>query len=63
MSSRLKVTQTRSSIGRSQRQRDTIRGMGLKKIGQTVLLDDTPQSRGMVNSVQHLVVWEEVQNG
>jgi large subunit ribosomal protein L30 len=60
---RLKVTQTRSSIGRSQRQRDTIRGMGLKKIGQMVLLDDTPQSRVMVNSVQHLVVWEEVQNG
>ena len=63
MSSMLKVTQTRSSIGRIQRQKDTLRGMGLKKIGQTVLLKDTPQARGMVNSVQHLVVWEEVQNG
>ena len=63
MSTKLKVTQVRSGIGRNQRQRDTLRGLGLRKLNQSVLLTDSPQIRGMVNAVQHLVVWEEVQNG
>jgi len=63
MSTKLKVTQVRSGIGRNQRQKDTLRGLGLRKLNQSVLLTDSPQIRGMVNAVQHLVVWEEVQNG
>ncbi len=63
MSTKLKVTQVRSGIGRSQKQKDTLRGLGLRKLNQTVILTDSPQVRGMVNAVKHLVVWEEVQNG
>ena len=46
-----------------QRQKDTLRGLGLRRIGQTVIREATPQTRGMVNAVSHLVVWEEVDNG
>lgn len=62
MSKKLKVKKVRSDIGRTQRQRATLRGLGLNKIGQTVTRDDTPEIRGMIRAVQHLVQWEEVQN-
>jgi large subunit ribosomal protein L30 len=60
MMSRLKVTQTRSGIGGLQNQRDTLRSLGLKHIGDVVVKEDRPEFRGMVNTVNHLVAVEEV---
>ncbi len=57
---RLKVTQTRSKIGGKQNQRDTLRSLGLKRIGDVVVKDDRPEFRGMVTTVAHLVTLEEV---
>ena len=57
---RLKVTQKRSEIGGTSVQRNTLRSLGLKRIGDTVVKEDRPEIRGMVNAVQHLVVVEEV---
>ena len=50
-----KVTQIKSKNGSNQKQLDTLRSLGLRKIGQTVEVKDTPQSRGMVHRVRHLV--------
>jgi large subunit ribosomal protein L30 len=58
---RLKVTQTRSGIGGKQNQRDTLRSLGLKRINDTVVKEDRPEIRGMVNTVTHLVSVEEVE--
>jgi len=58
--SRLKVTQTRSVIGRPRPQRDTIRSLGLKQIGNAVVKEDRPEIRGMIFKVSHLVKVEEV---
>ena len=60
MSVRLKVTQTRSLIGRPADQRATVRGLGLKRLGDVVVKEDRPEIRGMVRTVRHLVVVEEV---
>jgi large subunit ribosomal protein L30 len=51
----MKVTQRRSKNGASKRQRETLRSLGLKRIGQSVQREDTPQIRGMVDKVKHLV--------
>jgi large subunit ribosomal protein L30 len=56
----LKVTQLKSEIGGKQNQRDTLRSLGLKRIGDTVVKEDRPEIRGMVNTVRHLVSVEEV---
>ncbi|TMM07625.1 MAG: 50S ribosomal protein L30 [Actinobacteria bacterium] len=53
--SNLKVTQRRSKNGADKRQRDTLRSLGLRRIGHSVQHDDTPQIRGMVHKVRHLV--------
>ncbi|MCW2999239.1 MAG: rpmD [Solirubrobacterales bacterium] len=53
--SEFKVTQTKSKNGSDQRQLDTLRSLGLRKIGQTVDVKDTPQARGMLHRVRHLV--------
>ena len=58
--SRLKVTQTRGHVGCKQNQRETLRTLGLKRIGDVVEKEDLPQYRGMVNTVIHLVSVEEV---
>ena len=60
MMARLKVVQTRSGIGGQQNQRDTLRSLGLKHIGDVVVKEDRPEIRGMVNTVRHLVAVEEV---
>jgi large subunit ribosomal protein L30 len=60
MMARLKVTQTRSGIGGKQNQRDTLRSLGLKRIGDVVVKEDRPEIRGMATTVRHLVVVEEV---
>ncbi len=57
---RLKVTQKKSKIGGTSDQRNTLRSLGLKRIGDTVVKEDRPEIRGMVNAVRHLVVVEEV---
>jgi large subunit ribosomal protein L30 len=56
----LKVTQTRSEIGGTKSQRASLRSLGLKRIGQSVVKDDRPEFRGMINAVRHLVTVEEV---
>ncbi|MBO0848707.1 MAG: 50S ribosomal protein L30 [Pseudonocardia sp.] len=56
----LKVTQVRSTIGSKQNQRATLRTLGLRKIRQSVVRDDTPAVRGMIATVRHLVTVEEV---
>jgi large subunit ribosomal protein L30 len=56
----LKVTQVRSTIGCKQNQRATLRTLGLRKIRQSVVRDDTPAVRGMIATVRHLVAVEEV---
>ena len=58
---RLKVTQTKSGVNRKQEQRETLRTLGLKRIGDVVVKEDRPEIRGMVKSVAHLVVVEEVE--
>lgn len=51
----LKITLVRSPIGQTERQRATLRGLGLKRVGRTVLRTDTAPVRGMIVKVQHLV--------
>jgi len=58
---RLKVTQKKSEIGGTSGQRNTLRSLGLKRIGDTVVKEDRPEIRGMVQTVSHLVVVEEVE--
>ncbi|RPF27521.1 MULTISPECIES: 50S ribosomal protein L30 [Georgenia] len=56
----LKVTQTKSVIGGKQNQKDTLRTLGLRRIGQSVVREDKPEVRGMIQTVAHLVSVEEV---
>ena len=55
----MKVTQVKSRNGADKRQLDTLRSLGLRRIGHTVDVKDTPQSRGMVHRVRHLVKIDE----
>jgi large subunit ribosomal protein L30 len=57
---KIKVTQTRSLIGQKPMHRKTIKALGLKRIGHTREFENTPQIRGMINAVRHMVSWEEV---
>jgi large subunit ribosomal protein L30 len=57
--STLAVTQLRSSNGANQKQLDTLRSLGLRRIGHTVAVNDTPQARGMLHAVRHLVTVKE----
>jgi large subunit ribosomal protein L30 len=59
MASTLAITQVKSANGTNARQRDTLRSLGLRGIGKTVERDDSPQLRGMVHAVRHLVEVEE----
>jgi large subunit ribosomal protein L30 len=56
----LKVQQVRSSIGRKKNQRDTLRSLGLKRIGDVVVKQDRPEIRGMLATIPHLIAVEEV---
>lgn len=58
--SKLRVTYKKSAIGYTEKQKGTIRALGLRKINQTVEHDDTPVIRGMLFKVSHLVSVEEV---
>ena len=52
---KIKIKQIRSEIGKIKSQRETIKALGFKKIGQIVEKEDTPQIRGMINRVNHMV--------
>lgn len=56
---KIKVTKVKSAINRTQTQKRTLESLGLKKIGQTIVHEDTPSILGMVNKVKHLVSVEE----
>ena len=58
MSGQLKVRQIRSPIGGTSSQRNTLRSLGLKRIGHEVIKEDRPEIRGMVKTVAHLVTVE-----
>ena len=57
---RLKVQQEKSTIGCPKNQRDTVRSLGLKRIGDVVVKEDRPEIVGMINTVRHLVTVETV---
>ncbi|MCH9729397.1 MAG: 50S ribosomal protein L30 [Actinomycetia bacterium] len=56
----LKITQVRSTIGARWKQRESLRTLGLRKIRQSVVREDNPQTRGLIRTVHHLVTVEEV---
>ncbi len=62
MAKQLKITLVKSPIGFEQSQKDTVRGLGLRKLNKTVLLNDTPQIRGMIYKVRHMLKVEEVES-
>lgn len=57
---KIRVTQIRSIIGQKPSHRKTIEALGLKKIGQSKEFNDTPQIRGMITKVNHMLSWEEI---
>ena len=60
MNQKLKITQIRSTIGRIKKQKETIKALGIRKLYQSVVHKDTPQIRGMIEGVKHLVKVEEI---
>tara|TARA_Y100001960_G_C14006512_1_gene509341 strand:+ start:229 stop:414 length:186 start_codon:yes stop_codon:yes gene_type:complete len=60
---KLQIKQTRSAIGRARNQQETIRALGLRRLHDTVIHEDTPQIRGMINAVSHLLAVEELRKG
>jgi large subunit ribosomal protein L30 len=61
VAAKLRITQVRSAIDRPRQQKATIRALGIHRLHQTVLKDDRPEIRGMVEAVRHLVTVEEVE--
>jgi len=59
---KLRITLVKSTIGYSQKHKDTVRGLGLRKIRQSVEQIDSPSLQGMLRMVNHLVKIEEVEN-
>jgi large subunit ribosomal protein L30 len=57
---KLKVTQVKSKIGAKHNHRESLRTLGLRKIRQSTVREDTPEVRGLIKAVRHLVVVEEV---
>lgn len=60
MSGKLKIVQVKSSHGRLQRHRACLQGLGLRRVGHAVVVEDTPAVRGMARKVDYLVRVEEV---
>ncbi|MDO9024531.1 50S ribosomal protein L30 [Zwartia sp.] len=56
----VKVTLVRSTIGTKQDHRDTVRGLGLRRVNSSKVLKDTPEVRGMINKVDYLVTVSDV---
>lgn len=57
----LRITQVRGTVGTKQNQKDSLRTLGLKGIRKSVVREDNPQNRGLINVVSHLVVVEETE--
>ena len=60
MPKKLRIRQVRSAIKRNEKQKRTVRALGFRHLNQEVVVGDTPQIRGMVNRVRHLVEVEEI---
>ena len=60
MADRLRVTQVRSAIGTKPKHRGTLRALGLRRLGQSNVLPDRPEIRGMIARVPHLITVEEI---
>jgi large subunit ribosomal protein L30 len=60
MAKQIKITWTKSYIGYPETQRATLKSLGLKKLHQTLIKEDTPQLRGQINKVSHLLTVEEL---
>ncbi len=58
---KLKITQVRSALDRGAKQQRTIRALGIKRVGHSVVHEDRPEIRGMIRVVRHLVAVEETQ--
>ncbi|MDQ5874185.1 MAG: 50S ribosomal protein L30 [Actinomycetota bacterium] len=58
---KLKVSQVRSALDRGAQQRGTLRALGIRRIGHTVVHNDKPEIRGMIKAVEHLVTVEEIE--
>jgi len=56
---KIRITQTKSSSGRLQSHKDTLRGLGLRRIRHSVERDDTPEIRGMINKISYMVRIED----
>lgn len=57
----LKITQVKSYVGRPEKQRKVLRGLGLGKMNRSVVLEDRAEVRGMINKISHLVEFEEIE--
>ena len=62
MADKIKVTLLKSSIGNRKNQKENLKGLGLKKINRSRILENTPSVRGMIQKVQHLVRIETIDN-
>ncbi len=58
---KLRITLVKSPIGYSKRQKETVRSLGLRRLQSSVVHDDTPPIRGMINKISHLVKVEEIE--
>ena len=57
---KVRITQKRSTIGQKPIHKKTLKALGLNRIGQTKEYVDTPQIRGMIQKVRHMISWEEI---
>ncbi len=60
MAKKLRITQVRSAIGREFDQKGTLKALGIRKLNGTVIKEDSPQIRGMIRKIRHLLVVEEI---
>lgn len=61
MAKKLRITQVGSAIGRNFDQKGTLKALGIRKVNQTVIKEDTPQIRGMIRKISHLLTVEEIE--
>jgi large subunit ribosomal protein L30 len=62
MAKKLRITQVGSAIGRNFDQKGTLKALGIRKVNQSVIKNDTPQIRGMIRKIRHLLVVEEIED-
>jgi large subunit ribosomal protein L30 len=57
---KIKITQVKSGIGRTKRQKDTLTALGFKRLNQSIEIESNPAIQGMIDKVKHLLVIEEI---